>query len=1110
MPPTHAALVPDGSPRKRYRLSPDAKLTRAQAEEGAARHGFYKDAKSGRLFRLGPEEFFLLTQLERGRDFGEAAKAFRARFGTGVRETTIAGFAAQMVAAGVLVETSEADEAQKNAPSETGAAEMPASKADAEAVLGAVPGDELDALEDVLPTEPSAFDGPGDEDIEGLEELIFSGPASDAAPSEPDPSPPTPSKASFRAAAEAARTALEAARESAGQVKSTAAGETGSAGSAPEETPVKPEPKDEPAATRDDTAPKDQATAKAPPPESAPAPDKTAGPPESGSSAKSKSQPFFRKTGLHDGVSRKPAPKEEASGARSKENPKADREPETPKPKGDAAPGARADKSVAARKMKFERNGDLKSEAPSNGIMKVFTPNGLYAVLNAVFGWLAWFKWLLWPLTLFAFMAVFTRLSEYGTSISNARGAIDLFWRLAISMVTVNFCTAFFTGWAIHRQGGKVPAFGVRMIFFVIPRFAIDESGVYKLPREGKLAVYSTTMRTRLFLFAAGTVFWAFTRHSQTVIPDMTLLVSQIALFTLVVTAFPLMSGDGYKYLTTFFRQDMLKQRAHAWLFKNNQSKMGFTFPDPSPGEKRVFLFYTVGSMLFLGLVLTFLFVWGSTALVGRYGGSGAAIFFALLAGIGFWVLSMKAKQEKAVEHGVKTAMAEKMAERGGSGAAGFGGGGAGFGAGGGFAGGDGASGFARPRGAGAFGGGAAMAGAPGASGAQGFGPPSQSRAMVPVPQAGRALALGQSRELTKLGSRPLPGMYAENTSKSRRAKWISRFAMLAVVGALLYAAFQPYAFEVGGDFTILPDTRIEVGARVAGELVEIYMDEGDVVSEGDLLARMSDWEPRLEVEVRIAKLAQAEARLQDLLDGATAEEIAIAEENVARAEAELPFLRSQAERAEELFSRTAISQVEYERYRLEYETGQIDLRSAEAVLADVTAPPSAPDVAVAEAEIERLNAELGFYRDQLDKVELRATADGRIVTENVQLLRGKYLQVGELFVEIEDHEIARAEVLVSETDIGLVQVNDRVRLKAWAIPDEERIGTVVSIAPSAETEEFGRVVRVKTQFPNEQGFFRPEMTGFAKIEGAEMKTWEAFSRLIVRFFQIEVWGWIP
>ena len=49
-----------------------------------------------------------------------------------------------------------------------------------------------------------------------------------------------------------------------------------------------------------------------------------------------------------------------------------------------------------------------------------------------------------------------------------------------------------------------------------------------------------------------------------------------------------------------------------------------------------------------------------------------------------------------------------------------------------------------------------------------------------------------------------------------------------------------------------------------------------------------------------------------------------------------------------------------------------------------------------------------------------------------------------------------------------------------------------------------------KTQFNNENGFFRPGMTGFAKIEGAEMPAWRAFTRLVDRFFRIEVWGWIP
>ena len=29
-------------------------------------------------------------------------------------------------------------------------------------------------------------------------------------------------------------------------------------------------------------------------------------------------------------------------------------------------------------------------------------------------------------------------------------------------------------------------------------------------------------------------------------------------------------------------------------------------------------------------------------------------------------------------------------------------------------------------------------------------------------------------------------------------------------------------------------------------------------------------------------------------------------------------------------------------------------------------------------------------------------------------------------------------------------------------------------------------------------------------IEGAQMRVWEAYLRTIKRFFQIEVWSWIP
>ena len=101
-------------------------------------------------------------------------------------------------------------------------------------------------------------------------------------------------------------------------------------------------------------------------------------------------------------------------------------------------------------------------------------------------------------------------------------------------------------------------------------------------------------------------------------------------------------------------------------------------------------------------------------------------------------------------------------------------------------------------------------------------------------------------------------------------------------------------------------------------------------------------------------------------------------------------------------------------------------------------------------------------------------------------------------------------EVRISETDIGLVRVGNQIRLRAWAQTDLEWTGVVSSIAPVAEEERFGRVVRVRTEIAKDEGFFRPQMTGRAKIEGAEMRTWEAFTRMFDRFFRIEVWGWIP
>jgi len=703
----------------------------------------------------------------------------------------------------------------------------------------------------------------------------------------------------------------------------------------------------------------------------------------------------------------------------------------------------------AGRKVRFRQKERPAAASGSHGMIRLFDPTGMLRLLAWGLGWWSHVSWLVYPLTLLALMTVLHRLGEFSQDLTLSHRGFGLVGIILISLVTANLLTQLVIGTTIRRHGGEVRSFGIRMVLFVIPRFAIDHSAMMKLDRDGKLAVYAATLRSRLMLFALATLVWALTRQSPTLAPEIALVVVQIAVVSFLLTAFPLLGGDGYKWLSTYFGQPLLRQRAYGYLF-GTSSKFLQNQPPPSSGEKWAFVLYGVGSILFVGpLVMTALF-YLSTTLVGHFGGTGVVLFASSVTLILVWLTVIKASQRKVRQAMAQQMMADKAADR--------------------------------------------------ATGAD--------SGLAPAMPAGRTRSTDQ--HAARAANRPLPGIYAHDAKTARRKLWLTRLALAAGLAGLIYLGLLPYNYDAGGNFTILADMRTEVSARVPGELAEVLVDEGDIVEPGQLLARQYAQQLQYAVETSQAQLDRAKAQLQLLIDGATAEEIQLEREKVARAEAELPFLKSLAERAVELLARDAISTVDAERFQSQYETAQADLRTAKANLAAVEAPATATQVTIREADIASLEADLAFRLGQLAQAEIHAPVAGRIVTENVAFLRGHFLNVGDVFVEIEDHTMARADVKVSESDIGVIAVGDRVWLKAWANSDRQIEGTVIAVAPMAEAEAFGMAVRVKTEFPNTDGFFRPGMTGFAKVEGAEMATWRAYTRMFDRFFRIEVWSWIP
>ena len=1046
MPADNTAKIFDQESRKFYRLSPKAAVTPRTNADGEREGAFVKHGDSGRVFRFGPEEYFLLSSLGDTTAMADVADGFRETFGKSVRPDIVDAFARQMVSAGILT--------LADAPGQAG--------------LGDGSDEEEDKDEEAL----SDFSGAGediDREASELESMVFGrrggadrptfsprkrkAGGGDASAIETPRFKPGPRalKPSTPATDEAAP--ADDAELGQGAEPDTQAASDTPQPAAPETVPASVASAEvEDAADALDAA-EEQRPADAdpvePPQSEEPASDAR---PEDTDPAPEQPRPRFSGR-------RADAPPEAPDSAAPKPG-----NAETSKPRF-----ATADPEIAERKVEFRRNTGTGDAPAAPGMMRLFDPTGLFKTLNALFGWWGPVAWLLYPLVGFAILSVLNRLTEFGLGVVLGFSTFTRFGVMLVGLLIVNSFVQIVTGVVAHRRGARTPNAGISTVLFVLPRLNIDITDALRLDKADRLAIYAAPIKARLFLFAVATVAWSASRQSSTMLPDIAIVIEQLSLITFLLLAFPLLQGEGYRWMTTYFDQPFLRQRAFNYVFGTSR-ELAEKLPEPTENEKWAFGLYGVASALFTGILLSLLVIHVTTALEGRFGGTGLMMFAALIGLMLVWIGVMKRRGFEGHKAAIKSVMADKLAEQM----------------------------MDRRR-----------------AGATGDTVEAGSTALVPV--SGRSTALqakGTAVGMPGTGAanraKPLSGVYAANSRRNRRNRWMVRMAMVAALTASSYIAFLPYPYQVNGNFAILPDARTQVNARIEGELQEIFIDEGDVVEKGQLLARLSDWQPRHLVATAEAELAKARAALLKLEAGATFEDIEVARQKVAAAQADIPFKQAQAERAQTLLERGAIPEAEAERLQSAYLSAVELLRTAEATLAAVEAPASENDIAIARAEIARLEAQSDYAHEALEAVNIYAPVTGRVVTENVGLTLGRHLEAGAEFIEIENHEIARAEVRVSETDISLVDPGDQVVLKAWASSAEERVGTVIGIAPLAEDEELGKVVRVKTEFPNPEGFYRPGMTGSAKIDGEEMPVWRAFTRLFDRFFRIEVWSWIP
>ncbi len=683
--------------------------------------------------------------------------------------------------------------------------------------------------------------------------------------------------------------------------------------------------------------------------------------------------------------------------------------------------------------------------------LPLFNPMWLFRTLY-VLGWpLKFVIWALLPVVVVAGLSMINNMPALVEDFTAMLANFSFVTKLLIGVLMVNFGSRLAQGVAIIAHGGKVRTLGINLVLGLLPRFYIDTAGIDTLDRRGQLWAHGAPLLARLAFFSAGILTWAVTRDQGGSLPILALTVAQFGLLMFTMTAWPFLPADGMRWMSVMFNEPKLMPKA-VMAFKHSVLK-GRLPPMMDRSEILPLTMFAIGTMLTTGLLLGITAALLLVLLQGTLGGLGVMIFLGMMTIVTLWFLALYKTTKASMPK-----MPEGMGGMGGMG-------------------------------------GAMPAGQPQAPGR--------------TKDAPRRPA-GRGRPAAMAAANPAAVAQApdaeEEVALPNRAKVVWAIILIAAV----IVSFLPYHYETGGEVEILPLARGQAVARTDGEIVEVFVRQGASVTEGQELARLSDWDQASDISIAEARLDGARAELQRLEVGAQQEEVDLARAQLSRAEANLNFKLSEVERARELLSSATVSQATVDRAETDYAAAVADLEYARASLALVESGATREELEIARADVARLERELAFARDELARTRIVAPLEGKVVTADLHLKRGDFLRTGDLLLEIEQSETVTATISVPEADIGLVQPDQVVRLRVRGDAATEVQGTVQSVAPAAEDAGYGRIVRVTAEFPNEEGLLRSAMTGHAKVEGVDMRVWEAYMRSILRFIQIDMWSWIP
>ena len=229
----------------------------------------------------------------------------------------------------------------------------------------------------------------------------------------------------------------------------------------------------------------------------------------------------------------------------------------------------------------------------------------------------------------------------------------------------------------------------------------------------------------------------------------------------------------------------------------------------------------------------------------------------------------------------------------------------------------------------------------------------------------------------------------------------------------------------------IYPEIEVKLSSEVSGEIVELLVKEGEVVTKGQILCRIRPDILQSGYERAVASLNAQKASL------------AASEQMLKQQEASFANIEATYNRNKNLFDRKVISAAEFENIQTEYLSAKASLEGQR------------QNVLAAKYGIDQSQAAVKEAGDNLAKTTIYAPVDGVISLLSVELgerVVGTAQMAGTEIMRIANMQSMEVNVEVNENDITRVRVNNEATIEVDAYSGRKFKGVVTEIASSSTT----------------------------------------------------------